>query len=261
MSSQYAACRLESGQGDTERAMKPKILFVEDDANLRELLRYNLDSEGFETEIASDGEAGLAKAREEGVDLILLDWMLPRLSGIEICERLKRDPKTSHIPIIMLTVRNDEEDRLRGLDAGADDYVAKPFSPKELFARINAILRRSSPGHAARRSDGVLTYGDLILDPQRYTVLRGARSVHLGPTEFRLLRHLMENPARVFTREQLVMALWGEDNRVHPRTIDQHIRRVRRALNAPGEEDPIRTVRAAGYSLDVATPGSLTPTR
>lgn len=237
--------------------MKPRILFVEDDVNLRELLRYNLESEGFETDTAADGESGLAKAREGGVDLVLLDWMLPQLSGIEVCERLKRDPKTRHIPIIMLTVRNEERDRLRGLDAGADDYVVKPFSPKELFARINAILRRSQPAHSMRGRDGVIAYGDLVLDPHRHRVMRGSRTVHLGPTEFRLLRHLMENPARVFSRERLAAAVWGDADRIHPRTIDQHIRRLRRALNRGGEEDPIRTVRAAGYSLDVATPDSL----
>jgi len=237
--------------------MKPKILLVEDDVNLRELLRYNLEWEGFDTDTAEDGEEGLAKVREDAPSLVLLDWMLPRLSGLEVCARLKADPATAQIPIIMLTVRSEEADRLRGLEAGADDYVAKPFSPKELFARINAILRRSFAGHAVRRADGVLTYGDLVLDPDRHTVTRGARSVHLGPTEFRLLRHMMENPARVFSREQLVTALWGESSRIHPRTIDQHIRRVRRALNAPGEADPIRTVRAAGYSLDVASPDSM----
>jgi len=233
--------------------MKPRILLVEDDANLRELLRYNLDWEGFETESVPDGEAGLSAARARAPALILLDWMLPKLSGLEVCERLKSDSATAHIPIIMLTVKNEEADRLRGLEAGADDYVAKPFSPKELFARINAILRRSHPRYAALRSDGVITYGDLALDPHQHKVTRGNRPVHLGPTEFRLLRHFMENPARVFSRAQLVAAIWGESSRVHPRTVDQHIRRLRKALNRSGEEDPIRTVRAAGYSLDVAT--------
>jgi len=237
--------------------MRAKILLVEDDANLRELLRYNLEGEGFATATAQDGRAGLEKARQEAPDLILLDWMLPSLSGLEVCTRLKQNGDTAGIPIVMLTVKDAEEDRLKGLEAGADDYVTKPFSPKELFARIKTILRRHQSGPIPQGGRGVLVYGDLALDIDRHKVTRGGRRVHLGPTEFRLLRHFMENPARVFSREQLVGAIWGETSRVRPRTVDQYILRLRHALTKTGEEDPIRTVRSAGYSLDVAAENSV----
>lgn len=226
--------------------MKPRILLVEDDQSLTELIKYNLQNAGFEAVCVEDGEEGLMQAQEIPPDLILLDWMLPNLSGIEICRRLRRMPETSHVPIIMLTARAEESDRIRGLDTGADDYITKPFSPRELIARIHAILRRIRPA----LSGEVLTFGDVILDCTSHKTTRCGEMIHLGPTEFRLLRHFMENPGRVFSREQLLDAVWGHDVYVELRTVDVHIRRLRKALNIEGTTDLIRTVRAAGYSLD-----------
>ena len=226
--------------------MKPHILIVEDEPGLVELLRYNLERAGFETATARDGEEALTMVAERIPDLVLLDWMLPLASGLEVCRRIKRQPRTRDLPIIMLTARGEESDRVRGLDSGADDYVTKPFSPGELVARIRAVIRRSRPGAGAHR----LSFADLEMDLVAHRVTRNGRRIHLGPTEFRLLRHLLEHPGRVFSREQLLDAAWGHDIHVEPRTVDVHIRRLRKALNADGRPDLIRTVRAAGYAID-----------
>lgn len=226
--------------------MKPRILLIEDDANLTELVRYNLEREGFTVELAAEGEEGLLMATERPPDLILLDWMLPNLSGIEICRRLRRDEETANIPIVMLTARTEEGDRVRGLEIGADDYVTKPFSPRELIARMNAVLRRVRPSLSGK----VMSFGGITLDGTTHKVTRGGEPIHLGPTEFRLLRHLLENPGRVFSREQLLDAVWGHDVYVELRTVDVHIRRLRKAINVNGAKDLIRTVRSAGYALD-----------
>ena len=226
--------------------MTPNILVVEDESALVTLLKYNLEKEGFSVAAARDGEEGVLMARESKPDLILLDWMLPLLSGIEVCRQLRRRPETRAIPIIMLTARGEEGDKLRGLDSGADDYVTKPFSPTELVARIRAVLRRTKPAV----EDETLQYDDLVMDLASHRVRRNGHDVHLGPTEFRLLRHFMENQGRVFSREQLLDTVWGQDVYVEPRTVDVHIRRLRKALNAEEGTDLIRTVRAAGYALD-----------
>ncbi|MCG8506969.1 MAG: phosphate regulon transcriptional regulator PhoB [Sphingomonadales bacterium] len=226
--------------------MTPRVLLIEDDENLTELVTYNLQREGLEIASVGDGEEGLLVAQETPPDLILLDWMLPNLSGIEICRRLRRSKETANIPIIMLTARTEEDDRIRGLDTGADDYVTKPFSPRELTSRINAVLRRVRPALSGK----TLEYAGVILDSSAHKVTRGGKPVHLGPTEFRLLRHFLENPGRVFSREQLLDAVWGHDVYVELRTVDVHIRRLRKALNEHGDHDIIRTVRSAGYALD-----------
>jgi two-component system phosphate regulon response regulator PhoB len=227
--------------------IQPLVLVVEDEVDLVTLLTYNLEREGFRVLAAYDGEEALLLASEQRPDLVLLDWMLPHLSGIEVCRQLRRGAKTRDIPVIMLTARGEEGDRVRGLDSGADDYVAKPFSTPELMARIKAVLRRTSPSSAG----DILSYADLSMDLGGHRVRRGNRDVHLGPTEFRLLRHFMQHPGRVFSREQLLDIVWGHDVYVEPRTVDVHIRRLRKALNDDSETDLIRTVRSAGYSLDV----------
>ena len=226
----------------------PLILVVEDEAALVTLLRYNLEREGFRVAEARDGEEAMLQIAEQMPDLVLLDWMLPLMSGIEVCRQLRRLPETRRLPIVMLTARGEEGDKLRGLDAGADDYVTKPFSPSELVARVRAVLRRARP----EREGETLQYQDLIMDLASHRVRRNGREVHLGPTEFRLLRHLLENQGRVFSREQLLDMVWGRDVYVEPRTVDVHIRRLRKAINAEVEKDLIRTVRAAGYALDHA---------
>lgn len=226
--------------------MKPLILIIEDEAPLVTLLRYNLEGAGFEVTEAHDGEEALIVVDERPPDLIVLDWMLPLLSGLEVCRQLRRKQETRDVPIIMLTARGEEEDRIRGLDSGADDYVTKPFSPTELLARIRAVLRRSRPSLASE----LLEFADVTMDLAAHRVRRGQHSVHLGPTEFRLLRYFMEHPRRVFSREQLLDAVWGHDVYVEPRTVDVHIRRLRQALNDGDKPDLIRTVRAAGYGLD-----------
>lgn len=227
--------------------MKPRILIVEDEAALMAMLRYNLEKEGYQVDEAADGQEALIKVAEEKPDLVLLDWMLPQLSGIEVCRQLRRHPETRNLPIIMLTARGEETDRVRGLDAGADDYIAKPFSPSELMARMRAVLRRIRPALA----EEVLTCGDLVMDVAAHRVTRGGRDVRLGPTEFRLLRYFLEHPGRVLSRDQLLDAVWGRDVFVEQRTVDVHIRRLRKALNAPQDSDIIRTVRSAGYALEV----------
>jgi len=226
--------------------MKPLIEIVEDETALVTLLRYNLEREGFRVAAAYDGEEAMVMAQEERPDLVLLDWMLPLTSGLEVCRRLRRQPETRDIPVLMLTARGEEADKIRGLDSGADDYVTKPFSPAELIARIRAVLRRSQPQIVSE----TLSFADLTMDLAAHRVRRNGRDVHLGPTEFRLLRHLLQHPGRVFGREQLLDAVWGHDVYVEPRTVDVHIRRLRKALNTGPEPDLIRTVRAAGYALD-----------
>lgn len=226
--------------------MKPAVLVVEDEAAITTLLQYNLEREGYRVADARDGEEALLLIDEDRPDLVILDWMLPQISGIELCRRLRGRAETRNLPIIMLTARGEEADRIRGLDTGADDYVTKPFSMTELLARIRAVLRRIRPALA----DDLVTFGDIQLDRSAHRVRRAGRDVHLGPTEFRLLDHLIQYPGRVFTREQLLDAVWGSDVYVEARTVDVHIGRLRKALNRKGEPDPIRTVRSAGYALD-----------
>ena len=227
--------------------MTPYVLVVEDEDALATLLQYNLDKEGYEVALAQDGEEALMMVDERLPDLVVLDWMLPKVSGIEVCRRLRSRSETRNIPIILLTARGEETDRIRGLDTGADDYVVKPFSMSELTARIRAVLRRIRPGLAEDR----IRQGDITIDRVAHRVRRGPREVHLGPTEFRLLDYLMQHPGRVFSREQLLDAVWGSDVYVGARTVDVHIGRLRKALNQDIENDPIRTVRSAGYSLDL----------
>ncbi|MGC2200990.1 MAG: phosphate regulon transcriptional regulator PhoB [Stellaceae bacterium] len=227
---------------------KPLVLIVEDEAPLVTLLRYNLEKEGFLVCEAADGEDALVQIAERKPDLVLLDWMLPLVSGIEVCRRIRRSPETRSLPVVILTARGEETDRVRGLDNGADDYVVKPFSPGELVARLRAVMRRAQPGSL----EEVLRFGDVELDTAAHRVSRAGHAVHLGPTEFRLLRYLMAHPGRVFSREQLLDAVWGHDVYVEARTVDVHIRRLRKALNANGGADVVRTVRSAGYALDHA---------
>ena len=227
---------------------RPMVLIVEDEAPLVTLLRYNLEKEGFAVNEAHDGEEALLHLRETKPDAVLLDWMLPRVSGLEICRQIRRVPTWRDLPVIMLTARGEEGDRIRGLDSGADDYIVKPFSPSELIARLRAVIRRARPSSAAE----TLNFFDLAMDLTAHRVSRGGKPVHLGPTEFRLLRFLLERPGRVFSREQLLDGVWGRDAEVELRTVDVHIRRLRKALNLGGRSDLIRTVRAAGYALDAA---------
>ena len=226
--------------------MSKNILIVEDDPSLAELVRYNLSKEGFNAVVVGDGETAVVAVEEEDPSLVILDWMLPNLSGIEVCRQLRRKPENKGLPIIMLTARGEEADRIRGLDSGADDYVVKPFSPNELIARVRAVLRRAHP----ERVDDVLSYADLTMDLEEHRVYRGDELVRLGPTEFRLLRVFLEKPGRVYSREQLLDRVWGRDIYVESRTVDVHIRRLRKALNSEGRQDLIRTVRSAGYALD-----------
>ncbi len=226
--------------------MTPTILVVEDDSAIVNLLNYNLETSGFRVIEAYDGAEGLLKIEEEKPDLVILDWMLPMVSGVEVCRRLRRGRATRDLPVILLTARAEEADKLQGLDSGADDYVTKPFSPAELVARVRALLRRSQPA----TDDDVLRYADLEIDLGAHRVRRSGEEIHLGPTEYRLLRHFMQRPGRVFSREQLLDAVWGRDIYVEPRTVDVHIRRLRQALNSGAKPDLIRTVRAAGYALD-----------
>jgi two-component system phosphate regulon response regulator PhoB len=223
-----------------------RVLVVEDEPALAQLLAYNLDSAGFEARTAGDGDEALAMIEERLPDLVLLDWMLPGTSGLEICRRLRRRPETANVPIIMLTARAEEPDRLRGLETGADDYIVKPFSIAEVIARVRTVLRRVRPALAGQ----ALEYGDLRMDLSAHRVSRHGREIHLSPTEYRLLRHFLEHPGRVFSRSQLLDAVWGHDQEVEMRTVDATIRRLRRALNQNGHRDLVRTVRAEGYALD-----------
>ena len=227
--------------------MRPYILVVEDEAPLITLLRYNLEEAGFDVDEATNGEEALISVRERLPDLVVLDWMLPAVSGIEVCRQLRRRRETRDVPVIMLTARSEETDRVRGLDSGADDYISKPFSPKELIARIRSVLRRTRPSMSAEQ----LTFADIEMDLTAHKVTRGGRATHLGPTEFRLLRHFMEHPGRVFSREQLLDSVWGHDVYVEPRTVDVHIRRLRKALDVGRSPDVIRTVRSAGYAMEL----------
>jgi two-component system phosphate regulon response regulator PhoB len=226
---------------------RPLVLIVEDEAPLVTLLRYNLEKEGFEVSQAGDGEEALIRIAERKPDIVLLDWMLPLVSGIEVCRQIRRSAQTRTLPVIMLTARGEEADRVRGLDSGADDYIAKPFSLRELTARLRAVIRRAQPNAA----DESLQFDEVAMDLAAHRVSRAGKPIHLGPTEFRLLRHLMQHPGRVFSREQLLDAVWGHDVYVEARTVDVHIRRLRKALNGDGDPDIVRTVRSAGYALDL----------
>ncbi|MBM3518532.1 MAG: phosphate regulon transcriptional regulatory protein PhoB [Alphaproteobacteria bacterium] len=227
--------------------MKPLILIVDDEAALVAMLRYNFEKEGYRVAEAGDGEQALLMLAEDPPDLVILDWMLPRVSGLEVCRQVKRGERTRDLPIIMLTARGEESDKIRGLDTGADDYVSKPFSVALLLARVRALLRRARPALGA----DVLRRGDVEVDLAAHRVKRSGRETRLGPTEYRLLCYFMAHPGRVFSREQLLDAVWGHDAYLEPRTVDVHIRRLRKALNLPEAGDIIRTVRSAGYSLAV----------
>ncbi len=231
--------------------MIPHVLVVEDEEALAQLLKYNLEKEGYRVSVAMDGEEALLVADEAKPDLVLLDWMLPKAPGIEVCRRLRARQETRNTPIVMLTARDEESDRIRGLDTGADDYICKPFTIAELLARIRAVMRRIRPALAS----DIITFGDITLDRAAHRVRRASRDIHLGPTEFRLLDHLIQYPGRVFSREQLLDAVWGSDVYVEARTVDVHIGRLRKALNDPDQIDPIRTVRSAGYALDESFKG------
>jgi len=225
---------------------EPSVLIVEDESALSTLLRYNLEREGYRVQEARDGEEALLLADEMKPDLVVLDWMLPQLSGIEVCRRLRGRGHMRNVPIVMLTARGEEPDRIRGLDTGADDYIVKPFSMTEFLARLRAVMRRVRPSLV----EDVLSVGEISLDRSTHRVRRADRDIHLGPTEYRLLDQLMQHPGRVFSREQLLDSVWGSDVYVEARTVDVHVGRLRKALNNAGEKDPIRTVRSAGYSFD-----------
>ena len=225
---------------------QPDLLLIEDDEAIAELIVWHFAREGFSVRQTPDGEQALVLVEERVPDIVLLDWMIESLPGIEVCRRLRRNPKSANVPIIMLTARGEEEDRIRGLETGADDYVTKPFSPRELVARVSAVLRRLRPALAGE----LLAYADIELDSVAHKVVRGGQIVAMGPTEFRLLRHFMEHPGRVFSRGQLLDSVWGQDSDIELRTVDVHIRRLRKAINLPGTADIIRTVRSAGYALD-----------
>ena len=225
---------------------KPLVLIVEDEAPLATMLRYNLEKQGFRVEEAVDGQEALTRIDEVQPDLVLLDWMLPVMSGIEVCRQIRRRSTTRNLPVIMVTARTEEQDAVRGLNTGADDYVSKPFSMDGLLARMRALLRRAG----ARPARGRLEFEDITMDLGSHRVQRNGRALHVGPTEFRLLEFLLAHPRRVFSREELLDAVWGPDIHVEPRTVDVHIRRLRKSINGPGEKDLVRTVRSAGYALD-----------
>jgi len=225
---------------------KPRLLLVEDDRALADLLIWHFERESFHVTRTTDGDEALILAEEQVPDIVLLDWMIEGISGIEVCRRLRRRAATANVPIIMLTARGEEGDRIRGLETGADDYVTKPFSPRELVARVGAVLRRVRPAIAGEQ----LAYADIEMDVASHRVRRSGESIALGPTEFRLLKHLLENPGRVFSRERLLDAVWSHDPEIDVRTVDVHVRRLRKALNDGGRSDLIRTVRSAGYALD-----------
>lgn len=224
----------------------PRILIAEDEEPLMLLLRYNLEAEGYQVDGADRGDEADLLLREAVPDLVLLDWMLPGLSGIELCRRIRMRPETERLPVIMLTAKGEEADRVRGLATGADDYIVKPFSVPELLARMRALLRRTSPAHFT----DILAADDLQVDRAQHRVRRGTQDLHLGPTEFKLLDFLMSNPGRVYSRQQLLDGVWGRDAYIDERTVDVHVGRLRKALDQPGATDPIRTVRGMGYSFD-----------
>ena len=229
--------------------LRPRVLVVEDDPALAVMLRYNLEKLGYLVDEASDGQEALLRITESVPEVVLLDWMLPTLSGLEVCRQIRRRPLTRDIAVIMLTARVEEQDSIRGLNTGADDYITKPFSMEALAARIRALLRRAQPQAAAE----ALQFHDIMLDPSEHRVQRNGRPVQVGPTEYRLLEFLLRHPRRVFSREDLLNAVWGADIHVEARTVDVHIRRLRKALNGPGDADLVRTVRSAGYALDIET--------
>ncbi len=226
-------------------SVQPTVLVVEDEPAQREVLGYNLEAEGFRVAKAENGEEALLLVAEEQPDIIVLDWMLPNVSGIEVCRQLKTRPETRSVPIIMLSARSEEVDKVRGLETGADDYVIKPYSVLELMARVRAQLRRTRPAAAGQR----LEFDDIVLDAETHRVTRNGTEIKLGPTEFRLLSTLMEKPGRVWSREQLLDRVWGRDIYVDTRTVDVHVGRLRKSLTGTGGADPLRTVRGAGYSL------------
>lgn len=223
-----------------------KLLLVEDDPALSELLEFRFQNEGYDVRCTSDGDDALMLAQEERPDLVILDWMIEGTSGIEVCRRLRRDKETAHVPIIMLTAREAEDDRVRGLETGADDYLTKPFSPRELLARVAAVMRRIRPALAGE----TVEVGDITLDPVAHKVIRRGQAMQLGPTEYRLLKFFMESPGRVFSRNQLLDGVWGTGSDIELRTVDVHIRRLRKAIAINAVKDPIRTVRSAGYALE-----------
>ena len=225
---------------------KKTILVVEDDKSLLPMITYNIEKNGFQVRSATNGEDALLLIKEETPSLAIFDWMIPEPSGLELCKIVRRKPETSNLPIIILTAKEEEEDRVRGLDCGADDYITKPFSPAELIARIKALLRRSSSSQ-----DQVLEFEDIKILTNQHKVYRGEARVHLGPTEYKLLKHFIENPGRVYSREQLLDSVWGHGIYVESRTVDTHIRRLRKAMNLKGTKNFIRTIRAAGYSIDI----------
>ena len=225
---------------------KPYVLVVEDEAALATMLRYNLEKQGFRVEEAVDGQEALTRIAEGAPDIVLLDWMLPVMSGIEVCRQIRRRPATRDLPVIMVTARTEDQDAVRGLNTGADDYITKPFNMDALLARMRALLRRA--GAVPVRGQHV--FHDITMDLTAHRVHRNGRAIHLGPTEFRLLEFLMQHPRRVFSREELLNSVWGPDIHVEPRTVDVHIRRLRKSINGEGELDVVRTVRAAGYALD-----------
>lgn len=224
----------------------PKLLLVEDDTSLAELLEYRFEKEGYDVRVTADGDEAMVLAAEDIPDLVILDWMIEGVSGLEVCRRLRREKPTAHVPIIMLTAREAEDDRVRGLETGADDYVTKPFSPRELLARVAAVLRRVRPALAGE----TIEVGDLVLDPVAHRLVRGGNEVQVGPTEYRLIKFFMEHPRRVFSRSQLLDAVWGTDSEIEERTVDVHIRRLRKSIALEHVGDPIRTVRSAGYALE-----------
>lgn len=227
---------------------KPTALVVEDDLALSELLQWHFASNGFDVRATGDGEVALLLVEEQLPDILILDWQIENLSGLEVCRQLRRSPKSADVPIIMLTAKSHEDDRIRGLKTGADDYMTKPFSPRELLARVEALLRRRRPALVGER----LRMGDVELDGASHRVYRCGREVHLGPTEFRLLLHFMERPGRILSRQQLIDSVWGMDRDVDERTVDVYILRLRRAMSVPGVPDIITTVRSAGYSMNLS---------
>jgi two-component system phosphate regulon response regulator PhoB len=234
------------GEHEAAPAARPLVLVVEDEAALATMLRYNLEKQGFRVEEASDGGEALIRIAEMQPDLVLLDWMLPSLSGIEVCRQIRRRPATRDLPVIMVTARTEDQDMVRGLNTGADDYITKPFNMESLLARMRALLRRAN----TVATKGRLAFHDIVMDLGAHRVHRNGRPLHLGPTEFRLLEFFLQHPRRVFSREELLDAVWGRDIHVEPRTVDVHIRRLRKSVNGEGELDVVRTVRAAGYALD-----------
>ena len=226
-------------------ASEPVVLVVEDDPSQREVLAYNIEAEGYRVVTAGNGEEALLSVKDEQPDLVVLDWMLPNVSGIEVCRQLKRDAQSAKLPVIMLSARSEEDDRVRGLETGADDYVVKPYSVAELLARIRTQLRRTRPAAMGER----LEYGDIVVDIEEHRVTRSDTPLKLGPTEYRLLTTFMERPGRVWSREQLLDRVWGRDIYVDTRTVDVHVGRLRKVLTSKGGDDPLRTVRGAGYAL------------